>query len=277
MKRAVLVAVLIAAMLAIGFIAGIYTLPILTAPKARPAAEVEELARTAMYRGEFRRDLAGSDALHWGEGTVAISRDAVSLAGKVSPGPDYKLYLSPQFVETEEEFFKVKAQAVRVGDVKSFQNFVIPVPQGIDVAQYTTVVVWCEAFSQFISAAEYRKSGAESATASASPGATFLVVYRPGPAFRTGKPLKEQNLKEHGPYMLGLYEKGVLLSAGGFLDDMGGAVVLSAPDLAAARAIAENDPAVRLGVFLYDVHPWHMVDWEQRLRKSREAKSNARP
>jgi hypothetical protein len=30
------------------------------------------------------------------------------------------------------------------------------VPAGVDVGAYTTVVVWCEAFSKFISAAKYR-------------------------------------------------------------------------------------------------------------------------
>ena len=56
MKRAVLLAIWTAAILAVGFIAGIYTLPILTAPKPRPATEVDSLAKTAMFRGEFRRE-----------------------------------------------------------------------------------------------------------------------------------------------------------------------------------------------------------------------------
>jgi uncharacterized protein YciI len=277
MKRAVLVAVLITAALAIGFIAGIYTLPILTAPKPRPAAEVESLAQAALFRGEFRRDLEGSDAFHWGEGAVSINRHAISLAGKIAPGPDYRLYLTPEFVETEADFERIKPKSVQVGDVKSFENFVIAVPSSVDVAQYTTVVVWCESFSQFITAAEYRKPDAGPATVAAPPAQSFLVVYRAGPAFLVGKPLKEQDLKEHGRYMLDLYERGVLLSGGGFFDDSGGAWVASAPDLAAAKALVENDPAVRAGVFLYDLYPWRMVDWEKRLSKAREGASNARP
>ena len=44
----------------------------------------------------------------------------------------------------------------RVGDVKTFENFVVPVPASIDVSAYNTVIVWCESFGQFITAAKYR-------------------------------------------------------------------------------------------------------------------------
>jgi hypothetical protein len=141
---------------AAGFAAGIYLLPILTAPAAPSQSEVASLAGKAEFSGQFRRDLKGSDFLHWGEGTVSVGRKAVALMGRLAPGPDYKLYLSPAYVETEEEFFRVRERAVRVGDVKTFENFVVPVPDTIDVAKFTTVIVWCEAFSQFITAARYR-------------------------------------------------------------------------------------------------------------------------
>lgn len=35
---------------------------------------------------------------------------------------------------------------------------IVDVPVGIDVRDYNTVVIWCEAFDQFISAAAYRPS-----------------------------------------------------------------------------------------------------------------------
>ena len=141
---------------AVGFALGIYILPILTAPAAPSAAEVQTLAGRAEYKGEFRRDLKGSDLLHWGEGAVSVGRKAVSLMGKIAPGPDYKLYLSPEFIETKEDFNRVKARSVRVGDVKTFENFIVPVPDSIDVTRYNTVIVWCESFSMFITAAKYR-------------------------------------------------------------------------------------------------------------------------
>lgn len=140
----------------VGFAAGIYLLPILTAPPAPADSEVELAARQAEFSGAFRRDLEGSDALHWGEGTVAVGRDAVSLRGRIAPGPDYKLYLSPRFVETEAAFLEIKDQMVQIGDVKTFDNFVVEMPRNIDPASFNSVVVWCESFGEFITAAQYR-------------------------------------------------------------------------------------------------------------------------
>ena len=45
---------------------------------------------------------------------------------------------------------------VRVGDVKTFENFVVAVPAAIKLAKYSAVIIWCETFSQFITAAKYR-------------------------------------------------------------------------------------------------------------------------
>ncbi|KNZ31221.1 MAG: phenylalanine--tRNA ligase [Methylibium sp. NZG] len=140
----------------LGFALGIYALPILTAPAAPSVAEVKAQAGTATFTGTFKRELQDSDLLHWGEGTVSVGPRSVTLMGRLAPGPDYKLYLSPEFVETEADFARLKASMVRVGDVKTFENFVVPVPEGIDVARYRAVIVWCEAFGQFITAATYR-------------------------------------------------------------------------------------------------------------------------
>lgn len=144
------------AMAAAGFAAGIYVLPILIAPAAPTAQEVSAASAQRQFTGTFRRDLADSDSLHWGEGTVSVGPAAITLSGRLAPGPDYKLYLSPEFVETEADFKRLKGTMVRVGDVRTFENFVVPVPAGIEPARYTTVIVWCESFSQFITAAKYR-------------------------------------------------------------------------------------------------------------------------
>lgn len=142
--------------LAVGFAAGVYCLPILIAPAAPTLQEVQASVLTAQWKATFRRDLKDSDALHWGEGVVSIGPQAISLAGKLAPGPDYKLYLSPAFVETEADFSRLKPQMLRVGDVKTFNNFIVAVPQGVDPARFNTVIVWCETFGQFITAAQYR-------------------------------------------------------------------------------------------------------------------------
>ena len=155
-RTAVLLVATHLAVAASGFGAGIYALPILIAPPAPATGEVSAAAAQARYTGTFRRDLKDSDPLHWGEGQVSVGAASISLMGKLAPGPDYKLYLSPEFVETKADFMRLKPKMVRVGDVKTFENFVVPVPAGIDPSSYAAVIVWCETFSQFITAAKYR-------------------------------------------------------------------------------------------------------------------------
>ena len=138
------------------FALGIYMLPILTAPAAPTVAEVTSQAGQATYTGQFRRELRDSDLFHWGDGTVSIGPRSIAFMGKLAPGPDYKLYLSPEFVETEADFKRLKERMVRVGDVRTFENFIVPVPEPVDPAHYTSVIVWCESFGQFITAARYR-------------------------------------------------------------------------------------------------------------------------
>lgn len=144
------------AVLAIGFAGGIYLLPILVAPPAPDAGAVKSAAVGAQYTGEFRRDLKGSDFLHWGEGKVAISRERVAFSGRLAPGPDYKLYFTQEYVDTKEGFLRLKERAFRAGDVKTFENFIVPLPAALDPTAYTSVVVWCERFSMFITAAKYK-------------------------------------------------------------------------------------------------------------------------
>jgi len=139
---------------AIGFALGIYFLPILTAPESPDEAMLEEKAASALFKADLTRELRGSDFLHWGEGTISVSASEIIHEGKLAPGPDYKVYLTTEFVEHEDEF--VKDDAVQIGDVKTFEGFVVTVPEGVDVNAYTTVLVWCESFGEFITAAKYQ-------------------------------------------------------------------------------------------------------------------------
>lgn len=139
-----------------GFGLGVYLLPILAAPPPPTAAQVQAAAQGRIFGGTFRRDLKGSDAFHWGEGELTLTPHAATFTGRLAPGPAYKLYLVRGFVEDEEAFLRVKAQALAVGDVKTFDNFIVPLPPGAAPQNYDTAVVWCEAFSRFITAAKYR-------------------------------------------------------------------------------------------------------------------------
>ena len=113
--------------------------------------------------GHFNPDARDSDAIHRGRGQVSI----VAFMGTtnlvfaddfhVTPGPDYKIYLlTERGVETEERFKQIKDQAIRLAPMKQFQGYqVFKLSDAIDTAQIQSVLIWCEAFSQFISNADF--------------------------------------------------------------------------------------------------------------------------
>ncbi|MDA9765599.1 hypothetical protein N9D07_02945, partial [Alphaproteobacteria bacterium] len=72
-----------------------------------------------------------SDAFHWGEGRIHLTKDRAWLDGSVSPGPDYRLYLTKHLVKTKE---------------------------GFEAARASAVLIWFEAFSAFITAAEISRT-----------------------------------------------------------------------------------------------------------------------
>ena len=111
--------------LAVGFVLGVYLLPIIIAPPSVDRTMLAESARGAMFEAAFSRELQGSDFLHWGEGSVSVSADRVVHQGALAPGPDYKVYLVTTFVQDEAEFLKVKDQSAQVGDVKTFDGFIV--------------------------------------------------------------------------------------------------------------------------------------------------------
>ncbi|WP_295546611.1 DM13 domain-containing protein [uncultured Pseudacidovorax sp.] len=149
---------------------GIYWLPILMAPPPPTEAQIGTVAAQAAYKVEMRGDLKGNDLLHWAQGELLVGPWAIALRGSVAPGPDYRLYLSPTFVQTAEEFEQHRSEMVQVGQVRTFDNFVVTVPATADIGSHTTVVIWCEAFGKFIGAARYRDPDVAPA-APAAPGA----------------------------------------------------------------------------------------------------------
>src|SRR2546430_16983632 len=72
---------------------------------------------------------------------------------------------------------------------------------------------------------------------------TFLVIYRPGPAWLVVKPVSEQPLREHSKYMVCVYVKGCMRLAGPLTDNAGRAVVLPVADASRAKAVVTGDPA----------------------------------
>ncbi len=139
-----------------GFALGIYLLPILVAPAPPDLMAVEATLSNPLFTTEFERQREDSDALHWGEGQLRLYSDTIVFEGELAPGPDYRLYLTPKFVETEADFLALKDQSVEMGAVRNFDGFVLNNAFAVNDPRYTTAVVWCETFGQFISSGQYR-------------------------------------------------------------------------------------------------------------------------
>ena len=113
---------------------------------------MQALATSAERRGRFVRDLPGSDVLHRGDGTIMMNANKIWLDGTISPGPNYRLYPAPEFVDDGAGFLAIKAKPRQIGGVKAFENFALDLPPAIDLDEYDAVVIWCETFKQFITA-----------------------------------------------------------------------------------------------------------------------------
>lgn len=142
--------------LAVGVALGIYLLPILIAPPSLPDTVLETASEGAVYTAVIPEDLAGSDFLHWGEGTFSVTPTHIVHQGSLAPGPDYKLYLVNSFIEDEQGFLPLKETAQKVGSITSFDGFMLEIPPDVDVSAHSVLVVWCETFSEFITAAQYQ-------------------------------------------------------------------------------------------------------------------------
>ena len=140
----------------IGFVVGIYFLPFITSEEKPSKTSIDAILKNVVYEAVFVKNLKGSTFFHWGEGQLSISKKKILFEGKLSPGPDYKLYLTQRFVSDKNGFLKEKKFAVKVDNINSFNGFIITLPEGLNIEKYNSVVIWCEVFSTFITSAKYK-------------------------------------------------------------------------------------------------------------------------
>lgn len=139
-------------------------------------------------------------------------------------------------------------------------------------------LIWFIASCLTISAGLASSAVSAEDASQATSKATFLVIYRPGPAWLPNKPPSEQPLLEHGRYLLSLFAKGSMKAAGPFLDDVGGgAVVLEATDESEARALIAQDPAVAKGIMVPEIRAWKQQPWGEFLKTQREREAASGP
>jgi hypothetical protein len=97
-----------------------------------------------------------NDPIHKGSGKVSVYEKTVFLESdfKVGPGPAFKVYLVPKQM-IRESADVVDTMYVDLGPLRAFEGSQrYPVPDGVDLANYPSVVIWCETFSVLISPAD---------------------------------------------------------------------------------------------------------------------------
>src|SRR6266853_2060679 len=97
-----------------------------------------------------------SDPVHWGKGAVSVYQRAVFLEPdfEVGPGPAFHVYLVPKAsIRTSGDLKGVTY--VDLGGLRSFKGSQrYPIPAGVDLKDYASVIIWCEQFGVLISPAD---------------------------------------------------------------------------------------------------------------------------
>lgn len=161
MRRSILL-LLLGALLgtAGGFALGIFVYPFIFLDDIVAEEKlVEEPGRTVLARGRFVH-ANPRDPVHYGSGAVTVYRDLVRLEQdfRVGPGPKYHVYLVAEKAITPQTSVP-SLRHVDLGRLRAFrgsQNYAVPA--GVDIAQFASVVIWCEQFGVLISPAELRFS-----------------------------------------------------------------------------------------------------------------------
>ena len=87
-----------------------------------------------------------------------------------------------------------------------------------------------------------RDAGAERTGSRAGARQLFLFLYRPGPAWRAGVPMRQQDLRAHGAYHARLVREGRGVAGGGYVGEEGGMAIVRAAIRAEARGDARRRP-----------------------------------
>jgi hypothetical protein len=141
-----------------GFALGIFAYPYIFLADIVAVEKVEDrAARKIVAKGTFIH-ANPSDPIHHGKGGVTVYADLLHLESdfEVGPGPKYHVYLVPdQNVTPATEV--ASTMFVDLGRLRAFkgsQNY--PVPAGVNLADFGSVVIWCEQFGVLISPATLR-------------------------------------------------------------------------------------------------------------------------
>ncbi len=138
-----------------GVALGFFLFPFVFPPP--PAAEqLTEADRSPLIATGTFIHANPSDPIHYGKGKVSVYEKTVFLESdfEVGPGPAFHVYLVPKANIRSEADVK-DTMFVDLGGLRAFKGSQrYPIPTGIDLKNYPSVVIWCERFSVLISPAD---------------------------------------------------------------------------------------------------------------------------
>ena len=138
-----------------GVALGFFLFPFVFPPP--PAAEqLTEADRSPLVASGNFIHANPSDPIHYGKGKVSVYRRTVFLEKdfEVGPGPAYHVYLVPKEKVRSEADVK-DTMYIDLGGLRAFMGSQrYPIPAGVDLKKYPSVVIWCERFGVLISPAD---------------------------------------------------------------------------------------------------------------------------
>jgi Electron transfer DM13 len=136
---------------ALGFFFFPYVFPPPPAAEQLTEADRSRLVATGTFIHANR-----SDPVHYGKGKVSVYERAVFLEPdfEVGPGPAFHVYLVPKASIRSSSDMK-DVRFVDLGGLRAFKGSQrYPIPEGIDLRKYPSVIIWCEQFGVLISPAD---------------------------------------------------------------------------------------------------------------------------
>ena len=137
--------------IAVGFFIFPYVFPPPAASEQLSATERTKLVASGMFI-----HANPSDPVHYGKGHVSIYESTVYLESdfEVGPGPAFHVYLVPKASIRSTSDVK-DLMSVDLGGLRAFkgsQRYAIP--DGVDLKNYQSVIIWCQQFGVLISPAD---------------------------------------------------------------------------------------------------------------------------
>jgi hypothetical protein len=124
-----------------------------------PPAATEQLAdaeRSKLVASGAFVHANPSDPVHYGKGRVSVYEHTLFLEPdfEVGPGPAFHVYLVPKASIRSSSDLK-DVMFVDLGGLRAFKGSQrYPIPAGVNLKAYQSVIIWCERFGVLISPAD---------------------------------------------------------------------------------------------------------------------------